>query len=297
MDEIIISVFYDIDNFCIGLKNYFEHYMISYEGGTASFEPPSSLSLSEIMTICILFHLSGYRTFKWYYTKLVKKEYRKFFPRLVSYNRFVELMPYAAMPLALFVQFMGKSSNCTGINFVDSTTLDVCDSHRIQQHKVFEGIAQRGKSSTGWFYGFKLHLVINDHGEILSFCLTPGNVDDRNRKVMGHLTKDLFGKLFADKGYVSKKLFEELLEKDVELITKQKKNAKNPGMLRFTDRLLLRKRAVIESVNDFLKNTCQIEHSRHRSICNFVVNLVAGLAAYSFLPKKPSIYTENMIFA
>ena len=296
MDEMIISVFYDIDNFCKELKKYFEHYLIATDGEASSFEPPCGISLSEIMTVCVFFHLSGYRTFKWYYTKLIQKEYRKFFPKLVSYNRFVELMPYAAMPLALFVQSMGASSPCTGISFVDSTTLDVCDSHRIQQHKVFEDIAQRGRSSTGWFYGFKLHLVINDRGEILSFCLTPGNVDDRNRKVMAHLTKSLFGKLFADKGYVSKRLFAELLEKGVGLITKQKKNAKKPGMLRFTDRLLLRKRAVIESVNDFLKNTCQIEHSRHRSSCNFVVNLVAGLAAYSFLPKKPSIYAGNMTF-
>ena len=245
MDEIIISVFYDIDNFCKELKKYFEHYLIAADGEATSFEPPSAMSLSEIMT----------------------------------------------------VQSMGTNSLCTGISFVDSTTLDVCDNHRIQQHKVFEGIAQRGKSSTGWFYGFKLHLVINDRGEILSFCLTPSNVDDRNRKVMRHLTKSLFGKLFADKGYVSKKLFAELLDKGVELITKQKKNAKNPGMLRLTDRLLLRKHAVIESVNDFLKNTCQIEHSRHRSGCNFIVNLVSGLAAYSFLPKKPSIYAGNMTFA
>lgn len=296
MDEIIISVFYDIDNFCKGLKIFFAHSLLPCDENPTSFEPPSALSLSEIMTICVLFHLSGYRTFKWYYTKFIQKDCRKFFPRQVSYNRFVELMPYAAMPLALFVQAIGAKSPCTGISFVDSTTLDVCDSHRIQQHKVFAETAQRGKCSTGWFYGFKLHLVINDRGEILSFCLTPGNVDDRNRKVMKSLTKNLFGKLFADKGYVSKKLFVELLENGVELITKQKKNTKNPGMLHLTDRLLLRKRAVIESVNDFLKNTCQIEHSRHRSRRNFVVNLVAGLAAYSFLPKKPSIYTRNMTF-
>ena len=141
---------------------------------------------------------------------------------------------------------------------MDSTTLDVCDSHRIWQNRVFEGVARRGKSSTGWHYGFKLHLAVNDRGEILRFCLTPANVDDRNRKVMESLTKKLFGKLFADKGYVSKKLFEELLDKGVELITKQKKNSKNPGMLRLTDRLLLRKRAVIESVNDFLKNSARL---------------------------------------
>ena len=206
-------------------------------------------------------------------------------------------MPYAALPLSVFVPYICSKTSCTGISFVDSTTLDVCDSHRIQQHKVFVGIAKRGKSSTGWFYGFKLHLVIHDRGEILSFCLTPGNVDDRNQKVMSHLTKDLFGKLFADKGYICKKLFEDLLKQGVEFITKQKKNAKNSWMLRLSDRLLLRKRAVIESVNDFLKNSCQIEHSRHRSCCNFVVNLVAGLCAYSFLPKKPSIYTENVAFA
>ena len=297
MDEIIISVFYDIDNFCKKLKLFFERSLLPCDEKGASFEPPSALSLSEIMTICVIFHLSGYRTFKWYYIKFVEKDCLKFFPKLVSYNRFVELMPDAAMPLSLFVQSIGLQSPCTGISFVDSTTLDVCDSHRIWQNRVFEGVARRGKSSTGWHYGFKLHLAVNDRGEILRFCLTPANVDDRNRKVMESLTKKLFGKLFADKGYVSKKLFEELLDKGVELITKQKKNAKNPGMLRLTDRLLLRKRAVIESVNDFLKNVCQIEHSRHRSGCNFVVNLMAGLAAYSFLPKKPSIHTETMTFA
>ena len=172
---------------------------------------------------------------------------------------------------------------------MDSTTLDVCDSHRISQHKVFQGIAQRGKSSTGWFYGFKLHLTVNDSGEILNFCLTPGNVDDRNPKVMKQITKNIYGKLFADKGYLSQKLMEELLEKDIELITKQRKNSKNHKILKLCDHLLLRKRAIIESVNDFLKNICQIEHSRHRSGCNFITNLVSGLVAYSFLPKKPSI--------
>lgn len=288
MDELIISIFYEVDNFCKELHTYFEQYSLSYDRKVVLFEPSRSLSMSEIMTICIGFHLSGYRNFKWYYTKLILKEYRKFFPKLVSYNRFVELMSHAALPLTLFVQIHGNHA-CTGISFMDSTTLDVCDSHRIQQHKVFQGMAQRGKSSTGWFYGFKLHLTINERGDILNFCLTPGNVDDRNPKVIAQVTKNLFGKLFADKGYVSQKLFEMLLGKNIELITKQKKNKKNPKILRLSDRILLRKRAVIESVNDFLKNICQIEHSRHRSSCNFVTNLVSGLAAYSFLPKKPSI--------
>ena len=140
----------------------------------------------------------------------------------------------------------------------------------------------------GWFYGFKLHLIINDKGEILSFCLTSRNVDDKNEAVMDSLTKEIFGKLFADRGYISQKLFEKLLERDITLVTRAKKNMKNK-LMNLYDRLMLRKRTVIESVNDFLKNICNIEHSRHRSITNFLVNLVSALAAYSFLPKKPSI--------
>ena len=287
MDDLIISVFYEIDNFCKKFIPYMEQQCIQTGDKPVPLELPSRLTLSEAMTICAVFHLSGYRTFKWFYQELVLKNYRKFFPNIVSYNRFVELMPYTALPMVFFAH--SRCGKCTGISFADSTTIDVCDSHRIQQHRVFKDIAQKGKSSTGWFYGFKLHISINDCGEILGFCLTPGNKDDRNPEVMEHLTKNIFGKLFADKGYISQKLASQLLEKGIQLVTKQKKNAKKKGILELSDKILLRKRAVIESVNDFLKNICQIEHSRHRSCCNFVANLVSGIAAYSFLPKKPSI--------
>lgn len=264
-----------------------EQQCIALDEGPVSLELPGRLTLSEVMTICTVFHFSGYRTFKQYYKELVSKEFRKFSPNFVSYNRFVELMPYTALSMTFFSY--SRNGKCTGISFVDSTTIDVCDNHRIQQHKVFKGIAQRGKSSTGWFYGFKLHLVINDRGEILDFCLTAGNTDDRNPHVMDSLTKNIFGKLFADKGYISQKLTDNLCEKGIQLVTKQKKNAKEKKILELSDKILLRKRAVIESVIDFLKNICQIEHSRHRSCCNFVVNLVSGIAAYSFLHKKPSL--------
>jgi hypothetical protein len=110
---------------------------------------------------------------------------------------------------------------------------------------------------------------------------------------MGHLTENIFWKLFADKGYISKKLAIQLQKNDIQPITKQKKNAKTKGLMNLSDKILLRKRAVIESVNSFLKNIFQIEHSRHRSCCNFVVNLFSGIAAYSFLPKKPSIQPWN----
>lgn len=271
---------------------YMEQHCLPLDGSPTSMKPPSSLTLSEIMTICLVFHLSGYHTFKRYYTDLISEQYKDFFPHLVSYNRFVELMPYTALPMTFFL--CSHRGECTGISFADSATLDVCDNHRIQQHKVFQGITQRGKSSTGWFYGFKLHLSINDHGEILAFCLTPGNTDDHNHEVMEHLTKEMSRKLFADKGYASQKLFHALWEEGIQLVTKQKRNIKKKGLFVLTDKILLRKRAMIESVNDFLKNICQIEYSRHRSCCNFVVNLVAGLAAYSFLPKRPSVQFEEL---
>ena len=279
-----VAVFCDVDDFC---KAYEEYCMQSLMMEKKKIVPRTRMALSEIMTILIMFHLSGYRTFKWYYQKHVMQHQKKDFPNLVSYNRFVEIMEYALVPLILYI-VRARFVKCSGISFVDSTPIKVCDNHRIRTNHVFSKYAKRGKSSMGWFYGFKLHLIINDKGEILSFCLTSGNVDDRDESVMDSLTKEIFGKLFADRGYISQKLFEKLLKRDITLITRAKKNMKNK-LMNLYDRLMLRKRTVIESVNDFLKNICEIEHSRHRSITNFLVNLLSALAAYSFLPKKPSI--------
>ena len=201
-------------------------------------------------------------------------------------------MSQAFIPLLLYMAKY-RLGKCTGISFINSTTLAVCDNRRIYSHKVFKGIAQRGKSSTGWFYGFKLHLVVNDKGEILSFYLTPGDTDDRNTKVMGSLTKNLFSTLFGDRGYLSQKLFEDLYSRGIQLITKIKKNIKNKLMV-LQDKLLLRKRAIIETINDQLKNICQIEHSRHRSFSNFLTNAISGIIAYSFLLKKPSLNLDKI---
>lgn len=242
------------------------------------------LSESEIMTIIIHFHQSGYRDFKDYYTKHVQVHLRSEFPQLVSYSRFVTLMQRVVLLLWAYAQ--ACCGMCTGISFVDSTALRVCTNRRIKRHKVFAGLAARGQCSLGWFYGFKLHLVINEHGEVLAFTLTPGNVDDR--KPVPKLAKTLFGKLFGDKGYLSQPLFKTLLEQGLQLITGIKANMKNRLML-LSDKLLLRKRFIIETINDQLKNQSQIEHSRHRNPVNFVVNVVAGLVAYMWQPKKPAI--------
>lgn len=237
------------------------------------------------MTLVVHFHLSQFKHFKAYY-QYVQKHHSAAFPNLVSYNRFVELIPTIIAPLTYFLQTqMGQA---TGLSFIDSTHIKVCHNKRITSNKVFKGLAARGKTTVGWFYGFKLYLVINEKGELLAFDLTPGNTDDRNPKVMDHLTKGLFGKLFGDKGFLSQELFEKLFERGIQLITHVRKNMKN-RLMPYEDKVLLRKRALIETVNDELKNICQVQHSRSRSPKNWLVNLIAGLSAYCFLPKKPSL--------
>lgn len=193
-------------------------------------------------------------------------------------------MPSVLLSLCAYLHH--RFGSCTGIAFVESTAIAVCHNRRIQRHKVFKGLAARGKTTMGWFYGFKLHLIVNDRGELLAVHLTPGNLDDR--KPAPNMTRDLFGKLFGDKGYLSQALFEQLFVRGLDLITSLRKNMKGQLML-LSDRLLLRKRFIIETITDQLKNISQVEHTRHRCPANFAVNLIAGLIAYTHQPKKPSI--------
>ncbi|GAB5518627.1 MAG: IS982 family transposase [Rhodothermales bacterium] len=277
----LTAMFCHIDDFCNHFEPVFEAHLL--QNGRAR-KRKTTLSLSEQLTIVVYFHRSNFRTFKSYYNQFVCRFLKRFFPQVVSYNRFIELMPRLILPLCVFLNT--RKGRCSGIAFIDATALRVCHNRRISQHKVFDGVAARGKCSTGWFFGFKLHLVVNDRGELLAVRLTPGNVDDR--VPVRDLCTDLLGKLVADKGYISAALAEDLLGGGVELITKTRKNMK-AKLMRLWDRLLLRKRALIECVIDHLKNTCQVEHSRHRSGAGFMVNLLSGLVAYSYLEKKPSL--------
>jgi transposase len=163
------------------------------------------------------------------------------------------------MLLCCFLQT--RKGEITGISFIDSTPIEVCCPSRSYSHRVFEGLVGWGKNSVAWHYGFKLHLIINDQGELLAFKLTPGNVDDR--KPVPEMTTDIIGKLFGDRGYISQALFEQPYEQGLQLITRRKKNMKQQ-LVRMMDKILLRKRSLIETVNDQLKNISQIEHSRRR---------------------------------
>jgi hypothetical protein len=289
----ITEIFFLADEFCNHFNQHIDECVIklSSDSNIKTRNKPCGLSQSEVITILICFHLSDYRTLKHFYCDHVCVHLHNEFPGLVSYNRFVELQSKYALPLLMFVSAQSLG-DCTGISFIDSTRLEVCAKQRIHQNKVFSGTANRGYSTMGWFYGFKLHLVINDKAEIVAFQLTQGSVSDNNTNLLLTLCKQLFGKLYGDKGYLVKQaVFEQLFHSGVQLITKIKRNMKNKLMSIF-DKLMLRKRSVIECVNDALKNICQIEHSRHRSISGFIRNLYSGIAAYHLLPKKPSIKTQ-----
>ena len=283
----ISDIFCIVDEFC---KN-FEESTSSFLIGNKPKRKPR-MSTSEVITIYMMFHLSGFRCFKHFYIFYVQKHLQNEFPNTVSYNRFVELMQSVIMPMTIFAKTCCLGS-CTGISFIDSTPIRVCKNKRITRNKVFKDIATTGKSTMGWFHGFKLHIVINDKGELLSFAVTQANVDDREPLKNEGFLNQIFGKLFADKGYISEKLQKLLFVDGIELITSIRNNMKNSLML-MSDKILLRKRSVIETVNDELKNICQVEHSRHRSVGNFITNLIAGIIAYHFLPKKPSIKFETL---
>ncbi len=278
----ILTLFFEIDEFCCVFEPLWRKRLLT--DGLQKRHRQRRLSLSEVMTILVLFHQSGYRNLKQFYLEFVCVHLTSEFPKLVSYNRFVEFERDALLPLAAYLET--KLGVCTGISFVDSTKLAVCENLRISRHRQFQDFAGRGKTSVGWFYGFKLHITVSERGELLSWFITQGNVDDR--RPVPRLARKLWGKLFGDKGYVSNPLKLLLKERGVEFLTKLKKNMKPPEISAL-DKILLRKRSIIETVFDQLKNISNIEHTRHRSFWNFLVNIIAGLAAYSWREKKPSL--------
>ena len=289
----ILKLFCHVDGFCQWLVTR-EHAKLL--GVARKRGPAPRLSLHEVITILIHFHQSLYRDFKACYRQHVGKHMRSEFPALVSYTRFVELIPSAlpAMRLYLRVRFGQR----TGVALIDSTPLSVCHNRRIGRRRVFAEVAGRGKSSMGWFYGFKLHLIVNDQGELLAIQLTPGNSDDR--KPVPQMTKRLWGKPVGDRGYLCQALFEQLLVRGLQLMVADRplpttpigKNMQN-RLVVLEDKLLTRKRFVIGTIIDHLKNISQIEPTRHRSRTNYIVNLIAGLIAYTGQAKKPSLHLSE----
>ena len=275
----VTEIYCMADDFCKEFTLQQEKYMIK-DMKTMHRNKPNRMSDAEIMVILILFHSGGFRCFKHYYKEYVCKHLKHLFPRQVSYNRFVELEKEVLLPMTIFIKRV-LLGTCTGISFVDSTPLCVCRNQRILIHKTFEGLAERGRCSMGWFFGFKLHLIINDKGE----NFTPGNVDDWEPLEQGKFLKNIKGKLCADKVYIGQALFENLFLNGIH-------NMRN-SLMSIADRILLRKRALIETANDELKNIAQIEYSRHRSFSNVIANSLFAIAAYCFFEKKPAIFIND----
>ena len=248
---------------------------------------------SEILTIIIFYHYSGYKCFQYYYQQQVQSDLLTYFPRQVSYKRFLQLISKAVPYLHIFAKWQTLQAQPTNIYFIDSKKLPVCDNRRIHNHRVFRGLAERGRTSTGWFFGLKVHLVINNLGQIMNFQFTPGNVADSNAEVLRHVLLKLQGNCYGDKGYLSK-IFGELYQQGLKLVTKIRKNMKNK-LMPLEDKYQLFKRGVIESVFDILMTVFDLEHTRHRSPQNAMAHLLGALAAYSFMDHKPTVLVPKLV--
>ncbi len=279
----LVGIFCQIDDFCKELDQYSEHYLLT--GPTQGKRGPvGGLAISEIMTILVMFQMSKFRDFKNFYAGFLAVYHKNYFPRMPSYERFISIMNRAIFPLTIFTQVNGGKR--TGIYYIDSSCLPVCHLKRSKQHKTFDAIAEYGRTSVGWFFGLKLHIVTNDKGELLAFKVTRGSRNDS--KEAAPLLKSLEGLAFGDKGYLGKKLFDELLAKGLKLITRKRKNMKEKLDLSSYEKQLLNQRGIIETVIGHLKHYYQIWHTRHRSIFNAMTHLIAALAAYAIQPLKLS---------
>jgi hypothetical protein len=277
----ITALYCCLDDFCKVFAEWETHQLIP---SPTRRQRSGKLSRSEMLVIVVLFHLSPYKTFKTFYLYGIGWQHRACFRDLPHYDRFVSLMPRLFVPLMVLLHSL--SGEETGLYFGDSSKLAVCHNRRIDRHRVFDGLAARGKTAMGWFFGLKLHVVINHKGEIMALTITPGNIADS--AVLDAITRHLSGKLDADKGYISRAVFSTLWQRGLHLITGIRRNMRNHLML-LGDKIMLRKRFVIETVLDILKSERGLEHTRHRSPVNAMVHVLSCLVAYAYRPGKPSI--------
>jgi len=285
-DILLIAMYIEIDDLLKEFELYRSNLLKAENLRHRKPTRTTGLSPSEVCTVIAGYQLSGYKNFQYYYCLFFANGRSDMFPKAPSYSRFVELITRALPCMVLWSMFKSAASQRTGTYIVDSKKLQVCHVKRTNSNKVFKGWAAKGKTSCGWFFGLKIHLVINNLGEIVKFAITPGNIADNNHELLRSLFKGLEGKCVGDKGYQTK-LFEEFLNLGLHLIVKPKKNMASK-LAQTEDLRLLAKRGVIESVNDILMSVCDIEHSRHRSPFNAMAHICASIVAYQHLEQKPS---------
>jgi Transposase DDE domain len=287
-----VELFYHADEFC---KVYEEEIARRELPNNRSNRRKGLMTISEIITARVMYHSSGYKTVKDFFTR-DRARLMNYFPGLVSYSRFVELCVEAIVPFAAFSKACCLLAE-EYISYIDSTKLEVCHIRRASGHKTFKGIATKGRTSVGWFFGFKLHLVTNAFGNIIDFDITSGNIADNNASLIRKLTKKLKGKLFGDRGYLlNKELYAELVSRGLSLFTKIRSNMK-PQIMPLEDRLLLQRRGISETIIGILKDSLGLEHARHRSPVAFCVNVLSTIIAYFFRPNKPTIGRTDALMA
>ena len=275
------TLFTFVDDFCQGFEPWYQRQMLSDDKPRRLRS--GQMRLSEVVTILIAYHQSGRTCLKYFYLDLYVRG-RHLFPHLVSYPRFVTLIK-RAFP-ALLCLLKSLQGEVTEYLFIDATPIAVCHNLRINRHRVFHKYATRGHTSTGWFYGMKLHLVFNTQGEMVRFMITPGHVDDRTP--VRDLLRGIKARLIGDRGYVSQALFDDLFDQGVTLITKIKKRMKNRFMS-LKDKAMLQRRGFIETIFSSLKSLGTFVHHRHRCPINACAHLLAGLINYQLRDDKPTL--------
>jgi hypothetical protein len=276
----LVEVFCEVDDFCKAFQDASESHRLG--NGQGSRGPDPGLAEAEIITLLLELHSSGFKYLKNFYNSPRGEVLRRYFPGMPCYERFIALQQRAFLPLVAFL--VSKLGKKTGVYYSDSTALPVCHNRRIGRHKTVTGLAARGRTSMGWFFGFKLHLVFNDLNEIVALKLTPGHVADTTP--VPALTKALLGKLFGDKGYISKKLAEELLRRGLTLFTRVRKNMKSLPVS-MIDRVLLNGRNMAEPIIGSLKGRSCLNLPKHRLPCNGFLHMTAALVAYPLDPIQP----------
>jgi DDE family transposase len=282
MLERFVAVFCEVDDFCQAFEDQREAHLIG--SGKKPRGPEPGLCDSEIITLLLVLHSSGYKYLKNFYNGPMGESWRRYFPGLPCYERFVTLQKRGFIPLMCFM--LSRMGRKTGIYYIDSTGLPVCHNRRIWRHKTFAGLAERGKTTMGWFFGFKLHLVFTQLNQIVALKMTAGNISDTTP--VPSLTKDLIGKLLGDKGYIGKKLAKELLRRGLTLFTRVRKNMKSLPISR-TDKMLLNRRNMAETIIGKIKGFSSLNLPKHRLPINGFLHILAAITAYQLNPIKSKV--------
>ena len=273
--ELLPVIFCIVDDFCKKFEPYFKNQL--KKDGFLKRDRKSQTTLSEDLTIVIFYQFSGIKNFKTFFYAF-KKNFISEFPQLCSYNRFIEKKQRLLFPLYTLSECV--KGECTGVSYIDSTALPVCHNKRIHTHKVFQKIAKRGKTTMGYFYGFKVHLVLNHTGHIINYSLSSGELHDLHKTF--ELLKNLWGSAYGDKGYVSSEIFENLRLFKVNIMTYLKKNMKKmrEKLVPFQDAINLRNRGVVENTIKGLKIKYSMQQTRSRSVINYFVNIIGSICAH-----------------